>query len=416
MLNITRGSVILFRPLPYHAASLPQPANLAPGITNLSPTAPILPGATLGMLGGGQLGRMFTLAARRMGYRVHVLTPEAQSPAGQVADREVLADYEDLEAVRRFASGVRVVSYEFENVPAACARAASEAAPLRPGPAALEASQDRLTEKRRLAEAGLPVTPFAAVENAADLERAIETVGLPAVLKTRRFGYDGKGQAPIRTAEEANPARAAIDHRPAILERFVPFTAELSVVGARGLDGAFVHYGPMRNEHVDHVLDLSVCPGGFSDRIAREAVELARAVLEKFEVVGVLCVEMFLGENGLIVNELAPRPHNSGHLTIDAHATCQFEQQLRAVCGLPLGATTRPRPAAMVNLLGACWAGGEPDWAAALAVPETHLHLYGKAEPRTQRKMGHLTALADTPEEAIARARAARAQLAPAAR
>jgi len=388
-------------------------------------SAPLLPGSTIGVLGSGQLGRMLGLAAREMGYRVHVLSPGDDTPTGQTADREVVADYLDLDAVREFASRVDVVTFEFENVPTACAEAAAERVPLRPAHRVLHTTQNRLREKRFLAGAGFPVTPFAEVRTLDELVAAAAPdgpVGTPAVLKTAGWGYDGKGQALVRVPEEAAAAWRAVATDDAILEAFVPFEREISVIGARGQDGAFDHWGVIANDHARHILDLSVAPAPVAPEVAREAVEIARGVLEELDVVGVLCVEMFLTGGGrLLVNELAPRPHNSGHLTVDAAVTSQFEQQLRTVCGLPMGSTELVRPAAMANLLGDLWwpgseAGGgegrrEPDWSRALAFPEVKLHLYGKADPRPGRKMGHLTALAGTPERAAEVALAARRAL-----
>lgn len=361
----------------------------------------IPPGATVGVLGSGQLGRMFAIAARRMGYRVHTLSPDDDTPTGQVADREIQAAYDDLDAVRAFARGVAVVTFEFENVSAAAAEAAAEHAPVRPAGAVLHTTQNRLREKGFLRRAGFPVTPFAAVRSPEELARAVAGIGTPAVLKTAGWGYDGKGQAKIATPGEAAAAWSALGTDEAILEAFVDFEREVSVVGARGLDGAFAHFGVIANDHRNHILDVSVAPAPVPPAVARAAVEIARGILEALEVVGVLCVEMFLTrEGGLLVNELAPRPHNSGHLTFDACVTSQFEQQLRAICGLPLGGTGLLRPAAMANLLGDLWQDGEPDWATACRFPEVKLHLYGKAKPRPGRKMGHLTALAADPEEA----------------
>ncbi len=374
--------------------------------------AAVLPGATIGVLGSGQLGRMFAIAARRMGYRVHTLSPDTDTPTGQVADREVTADYDDLDAVRAFARGVDVVTFEFENVPAATAEAAAEAAPVRPGGAVLHTTQNRLREKSFLAGAGFPVTPFAAVRGDGDLAAAIAAIGLPAVLKTAGWGYDGKGQTVIRTAAEAPAAFHSLGTGEAILEAFVDFEREVSVVAARGPHGEAAEFAPIENRHRHHILDLSIAPAELAPALAREAAEIARGILSALDVVGVLCVELFVTRDGrLLVNELAPRPHNSGHLTFDAAVTSQFEQQLRAVCGLPLGAIDLLRPAAMANLLGDLWEGGEPDWAAALAYPEVKLHLYGKAAPRPGRKMGHLTALAADRETAMARALAARRAL-----
>ena len=361
----------------------------------------ILPGATVGVLGSGQLGRMFAIAARRMGYRVHTFSPDYDTPTGQVADREVTAAYDDLDAVRDFARGVSVVTFEFENVPAATAEAAAQHAEVRPAGAVLHTTQNRLREKGFLAKAGFPVPRFAAVCSAEDLKTALAEVGCPAVLKTADWGYDGKGQARIGRPEEAASAWTALGTEEAILEAFVDFEREVSVVAARGLDGSFAAFGLFANDHSNHILDVTVSPAPVPPAVEREAMEIARGILEGLEVVGVLCVEMFLTRDGrLLVNELAPRPHNSGHLTFDACVTSQFEQQLRAICGLPLGSTGLLRPAAMANLLGDLWQDGEPDWAAACRFPEVKLHLYGKAAARPGRKMGHLTALASTPEEA----------------
>ena len=370
---------------------------------------PILPGAAVGVLGSGQLGRMFAIAARQMGYRVHTFSPDTDTPTGQVADLEVTAAYEDLDRVREFARGVKVVTFEFENVPAATAAAAAELAPVRPAGEVLHTTQNRLREKTFLSEHGFPVTPFKAVRSGKDLAAAVKELGLPGVLKTAAFGYDGKGQRKLTSPADADAARAALGRVEWVYEAFVDFEREVSVVAARGAARQFAHWGVIGNEHRNHILDLSVSPAGVTLDVAREAEDIARGILEQLGVVGVLCVEFFVTRSGrLLVNELAPRPHNSGHLTIDASVTSQFEQQLRTVCGLPLGSTSIRRPAAMAQLLGDLWAGGEPDWAAALALPDVKLHLYGKAEPRAGRKMGHLTALADTPADAAALATRAR--------
>jgi 5-(carboxyamino)imidazole ribonucleotide synthase len=369
----------------------------------------ILPGAVIGVLGGGQLGRMFAIAARRMGYRVHTLSPDADTPTGQVADVEVIAPYADLDAVRRFSSGVSVVTFEFENVPSATAEAAAENAPVRPSGSILHITQHRLREKTFLSNNGFPLTPFRRVRALADLEEGLRQFGRPAVLKTADFGYDGKGQALIGEGDDADAAWTSIGRVEAVLEAFVDYECELSVVAARGADGSFAHYGAIENEHRNRILDVSVAPARLPENVAREAARIARGVLDALGVVGVLCVEFFLTRSGkLLINELAPRPHNSGHLTFDAAITSQFEQQLRAVCGLPLGSTELLRPAAMANLLGDLWARGEPDWGAACAFPEVKLHLYGKLAPRPGRKMGHLTAIASGAGEAERVARAAR--------
>ncbi len=394
---------------------------------------PILPPATIGILGSGQLGRMLAQAARQMGYRVHVLSPDSDSPTGQIADKEFTAAYEDLDAVRQFAQGVDVVTYEFENVPAATAAACAEFAPLRPGAQALHVAQNRLREKQFFVAQGLPTAPFAEVGSLDDLLAGLEKIGASAILKTATSGYDGKGQvliangqpadsnlatagrqSPISQPQVANlqslasSAWDAIHHQPAILEGFVEFEREVSVVAARGLDGSFAHYGLIHNDHANHILDVSQAPADVPPDVTREAVRMAQAVLEGLDVVGVLCVEFFLTQDGrLLLNEIAPRPHNSGHLTIEACVTSQFEQQLRAVCGLPLGSTHYLRAAAMANLLGDLWFPKSqfpnpksPDWTAVLTHPHIKLHLYGKAEARLGRKMGHITALADTAAEA----------------
>jgi len=368
----------------------------------------IAPGAAIGVLGSGQLGRMFAIAARRMGYRVHTFSPDRDTPTGQVADVEVRASYDDLDEVRAFAAKVQVVTFEFENVPAATAEAAASQCEVRPRGEVLHTTQNRLREKRFLRKHGIPCARFEEINGRGDLERAF----FPAVLKTAGFGYDGKGQRIVRTAGELEAAWGELGGQACVLEEFVDFEREVSVVAARGVDGAFAHFGVVDNAHRNHILDVTVAPAAVGEDLAREAVEIARTVLEALEVVGVLCVEFFLTREGrLLVNELAPRPHNSGHFTFDACVTSQFEQQLRAVCGLALGSTELLRPAAMANLLGDLWEGGEPDWAAACAYPDVKLHLYGKLEARNGRKMGHLTAMAATGRQAEAIARAARESL-----
>ena len=355
------------------------------------------------MLGSGQLGRMFAIEARRMGYRVHVFSPERDSPTGQVADHETIAAYDDLEAVRAFAQQVDVVTYEFENVPLATAAACAAHVPVHPSPAVLAIAQNRLREKAFMAANGLPVPPFVPVHSAADLHTALAQIGTPAVLKTAESGYDGKGQVKISHVAEATAAWEAIGRQPAILEGFVPFVKELSVVAARGQQGDFAHYGAIENEHRDHILYRSISPARVPYEVAERAIQYAQIVLECLDVVGVLCVEFFLtADNTLLLNEIAPRPHNSGHLTIESHQTNQFEQQVRAVCGLPLGSTAQLRPAAMLNLLGDVWpAHGQPAWVAVHAIPHVKLHLYGKHTARKGRKMGHLTAVGETVEEAV---------------
>lgn len=378
----------------------------------MSVREPILPGATIGVLGSGQLGRMFAIAARRMGYRVHTLSPDSDTPTGQVADHEVEASYDDLDAVREFARRVEVITFEFENVPAATVEAAAQIVPVRPSGIVLHTAQNRLREKTFLEKNGFPVTRFRPVRSLDELRMALVEVGLPAVLKTAGYGYDGKGQSKIESVADIERAWQAVGEQQAILEAFVEFEREVSVVAARGQDGSFAHYGVIENEHRRHILDVSVAPASVSEKIAREAIEIARDILETLDVVGVMCVEFFLTrDERLLVNELAPRPHNSGHFTFDACLTSQFEQQLRAVCLLPLGSTEQLRPAAMANILGDLWEEGEPRWAAACAFPNVKLHLYGKLEARRGRKMGHLTALAADVETARADVLAARCRL-----
>ncbi|HXG87562.1 MAG TPA: 5-(carboxyamino)imidazole ribonucleotide synthase [Vicinamibacterales bacterium] len=369
----------------------------------------VLPGSTIGVLGSGQLGRMLALAARRMGYRIHTFSPGEDTPTGQVADLEITAEFEDLDAIRAFATGVHVVTFEFENVSTEAAAAAAELVPVRPSGAALHITQQRAREKAFLADRGFPTTPCAAVHTLDELAEALGLIGVPAIVKTAAFGYDGKGQHRVNSIEDAERVWGLIGHQEAVVERVVDFSHELSVVAARGLDGAFAHFGAIENVHRHHILDVSISPARVPPAVAHQAIEITQSVMDELAYVGVLCVEFFLTTAGcLLVNEIAPRPHNSGHLTCDSFISSQFEQQVRAVCGLPLGSTAQMRPAAMVNLLGDLWVNGEPDWSGALAIPDVKLHLYGKSDPRRGRKMGHLTALADTADEAIKKAVAAR--------
>ena len=369
------------------------------------------PGAVIGILGGGQLGRMLALAARPLGYRIHVFTPEADSPAGQVADVEVVAPYHDLDRVRDFARGTDVVTFEFENVPSETSRAAAEVTRVRPDGQVLHITQQRLREKTFLRDHGFPVTAFRSVDSLADLRAAVAELGLPAVLKTASFGYDGKGQQLLRPGVDLGEAFRLLGGGQGILEAFVDFTRELSVVAARSVDGSFAAFPVFENVHSHHILDVTSAPAAIPDELQAAAEELARGILESLGVVGLLTVELFLTRDGrLIVNELAPRTHNSGHLTLDACTTSQFEQQVRAICGLPLGDTRLRAPAAMANLLGDVWidAGGTPDWSAALAQPDVHLHLYGKSDPRRGRKMGHLNATGTSVDDALNKVRVAR--------
>lgn len=373
----------------------------------------ILPGATLGVLGGGQLGRMFALAARSMGYRVAVFCPEPDAPAAQIADHVIQAPYDDLDAVHRFAALASVVTFEFENVPALTVEASAEHTPVRPSGELLYAMQDRLREKQALTRLGLPVARHAAIQTAEDLATAFDTVGSPAILKTAAWGYDGKGQRRIASLDELRSAWEDLGQGRAVLEAVVPFDAEVSVVVTRGLDGSIELFPPFLNDHANHILDVTVIPAPISEATAAQAAAIARTLVEGYDVVGVVCVELFLLSDGqLLVNEIAPRPHNSGHLTIDACETSQFEQQVRAICGLPLGSTKPLAPAAsMANLLGDLWSEGEPNWSSALADPALKLHLYGKVEARPGRKMGHLTVTGPNAEAVAATVRAARERL-----
>ena len=369
----------------------------------------IAPGAALGVLGSGQLGRMFTIAARRMGYRVHTFSPEEDTPTGQVADLEVTAEYDDLDALRAFAGQVDVVTFEFENVPADAIDAIEALTPVRPSGAALHTAQQRAREKTFLADHGFPTAPFARAATLDELWEAVARVGTPAIIKTAAFGYDGKGQHRVTTPADVEHIWTAIGHQEAVVEKFVDLQTEISIVAARGLDGSMAEYPPFENRHRNHILDVTTAPAAVTPAIAAQAREITRAILVQLQYVGVLCVEFFVSTDGqLLVNEMAPRPHNSGHLTFDAATTSQFEQQVRAVCGLPLGSTELLRPAAMANVLGDLWAEGEPNWAAACRFPDVKLHLYGKTNPRPGRKMGHLTAMGRTVADAQDRVMAAR--------
>lgn len=351
---------------------------------------PLPPGRRIGILGGGQLGRMTALAAARLGYRCHVLAPEADSPAGEVAAAWTRADYLDDAALHAFAQSVDVVTLEFENVPAAALERLAALVPVRPSPGVLATCQDRLAEKGFLAAQGIATARWAAVHGPSDLAAAVVRTGLPALLKTARLGYDGKGQALVRDLDEAREAWVRLGAVPMILEGFVSFAMEMSVVIARGLDGGCAAYVPVENRHEHHILRTTIAPAALPEAAAEEAVEIARRIASGLDLVGVLGVEMFwTADRRILVNELAPRPHNSGHWTIDACWTSQFEQQVRAVCGLPLGDSGRFCDAVMTNLLG----DEVEAWPTLLAEPGARLHLYGKREARPGRKMGHVTRL-----------------------
>jgi 5-(carboxyamino)imidazole ribonucleotide synthase len=371
-----------------------------------------LPGSTIGVMGGGQLGRMFAIAARRLGYRVHTFSPNEDTPTGQLADQEVAAAYEDEASVRDFARGVDVLTFEFENIPSQTIAWCSEETVVRPAGSVLEICQHRLHEKVFLLNANLPLPRFLHVENEREFRAAVSELGKPCVLKTASFGYDGKGQSKIDRASDLGKIWASMNGQAGVVEAWVPFEKEISVIIARSAVGAMVSFPVCENRHVNHILDLTMVPANISDETTTQARQLAGEIAERLDLVGVLAIEMFVLKDGqILINELAPRPHNSGHFSFDACVTSQFEQQLRAVCGLPLGSAELLRPCAMVNLLGDLWEGGEPNWCAAAAFLHVKLHLYGKAEPRRGRKMGHLVAFGGSTVVAAERAIAARAAL-----
>ncbi len=361
----------------------------------------ILPGATVGVVGGGQLGRMFTLQARTMGYHVVVLDPDPQSPAGAVADRHIRAPYDDEPALAELSASCAAVTTEFENVPAATLQRLARSSLVRPPVEAVAITQDRAAEKSFLQRHGFATAPFRAVENKEELLAALASIPLPALLKTSRLGYDGKGQATVERQEDAGSAFERFGGVPCILEARLDLECELSVIVARGADGDVATFPVAQNRHRDGILETSVVPAGVSDAMAQQARELATRVAHAMAYVGVLGVELFVAGGRLLVNEMAPRPHNSGHYTMDACSADQFEQQLRTLCGLPLARPWLLSPVAMVNLLGDLWAGGEPRWDEALKRSGVRLHLYGKSEARPGRKMGHLNCLAADPEKAL---------------
>lgn len=363
----------------------------------------ILPGNTLGVFGGGQLGRMFCHAAQQLGYQVLVFTDEANSPAAQVAAGCIVGDYRDVEAVEAFAKRIDVATLEFENIPLIAVETAQKFVPVRPGHRVLAVAQNRILEKSSLKDFGFPVTPFHPIRNSNDVRIAAESLGWPMVIKTASGGYDGKGQRKVSTATEAHDALELLGPEPLIAEKWIEYVAEVSVLVARNPSGQVEAYPMFTNSHRNHILDLTtVPPSGDLCKVESKAAGIAKGIAESLMLEGLVCVEMFVDNNGeLMVNELAPRPHNSGHLTIEAFAVSQFEQQVRAICNLPLGDVSTCRPAAMVNLLGDLWNGDQaPDWSGVFKQADAHLHLYGKAEARVGRKMGHLTVLADSPMQA----------------
>lgn len=354
---------------------------------------PFLPGATLGILGGGQLGRMFTLAARTMGYKVMVLDPDGASPAGQLADFHVQADYTDVAALKQLGETCAAITTEFENVPAASLIELARHCRVAPSADAVAIAQDRSYEKTWLARHGFATAPFAIINSEAELAAALARTGTPALLKVARFGYDGKGQARVATLEEACAAFRTFGNQACVLEGFVKLDAEVSVVLARNDAGDSALFPVAENQHTNGILDISIVPARVPDELAAQANDTARAVADQLAYVGIMAVEFFISDGRLLVNEVAPRPHNSGHYTLDACVTDQFEQQVRVLCGLPLGDTRLLSPVAMLNILGDRWHDGGPHWAALLAHPAIKLHLYGKEAARPGRKMGHCTVL-----------------------
>jgi len=376
-----------------------------------------MPGDWLGMMGGGQLGRMFCHAAQSMGYKVAVLDPDEQSPAGSVAELHIRAAYEDQDGLARLAARCKAITTEFENVPAQSLRILAQRSRVCPSGDAVAVVQDRIQEKAFIDKTGVPVAPYAAIHAGADIAAAPDAL-FPGILKAARLGYDGKGQARVQTREQALAAFEDFKQAPCVLEAMLPLASEISIVLARAADGQCVLYPPARNEHRGGILAVSTVDQALvPDALARQAADAAVAIAGALDYVGVLCVEFFILQDGrLVANEIAPRPHNSGHYTMDACVSSQFEQQVRAMAGLPLGSTRCMNPAVMLNILGDVWfdpdsgARREPDWRGVLAVPGARLHLYGKAQARRGRKMGHINVLGATLEEArAAAARAARA-------
>ncbi len=368
------------------------------------------PGSWIGVLGSGQLGRMMAFAAKRMGYKVAVYSPDKESPLGSLADKTWVGSYENESELSKFGISVEVITYEFENVPEKTATLLASLVPVRPGPQVLSVAQNRQREKTFLERSGVPVTRFHAVNQSSDIADAIAKVGFPGVLKTSESGYDGKGQWKVHSEEELKTSfqKASV---PCVYEAWVEFRKEVSAIVARGLDGAKCIWDISENTHTGHILDCTQVPAGLSAEEERLVQEIAFSIADKLDVVGVICIEFFVGTE-VLANEIAPRPHNSGHWTIEGSVTSQFEQQVRAICGLPLGSTKRlAAGVGMANLLGDVWQAGEPRWEKALADGDLHLHLYGKSEPRLGRKMGHLTVFADSSLQAAIRVKQARENL-----
>jgi 5-(carboxyamino)imidazole ribonucleotide synthase len=382
-----------------------------------APPAPaaVPPGAWLGLLGGGQLGRMFCMAAQSLGYKVAVLDPGSESPAGSVADRHIVADYLDAQALATMRELCRGATTEFENVPAAALEFLSRDLRVTPSASSVAIAQDRISEKTFISGHGFPVAPFTILREASDVSR-VDAALLPGIVKSARFGYDGKGQIRVRTHDDVANAFAAMDGKACVLERMIDLDGELSVIVARNDNGDVATWPVAQNHHRNGILDVSIVPARIAAEVAREARAMATALAAALDYRGVLCVELFIARgDGLLVNEIAPRPHNSGHYSIDACVTSQFEQQARVLAALPMGDTRQHTPAVMLNLLGDIWFADadarEPEWTRVLAHPQAKLHLYGKREPRRGRKMGHVTCLGATLDEALATAQAIRREL-----
>ncbi len=365
----------------------------------------ILPPSCIGILGGGQLGRMLALEARRCGYRIAVFTDEKPGcPAGQWADAEFNGPYDDTEMLDRFLNQVDVVTAEFENIPDPCLVHVEQKKPLRPSRRAIWTTQHREREKLFLRDQGIACADFRIVSSYEEFESAVNALGRPSVIKTAAFGYDGKGQKKIESSTDLAAVWADFEGNHAVVEQWVPFVCEISVVGARSMDGRMAVHGVIENIHEHHILDLSIAPARVEPSVREQALELWEAVAEGLDYVGTMAVEMFVTAAGqVLVNEIAPRPHNSGHLTLDACISNQFQQQMRAVCGLPLGDPGQHSPAVMINLLGDLWPAPltSPDWTPVLSHPRAKLHLYGKASARSRRKMGHINVVGETVEEAL---------------
>lgn len=376
----------------------------------------IVPGKTIGIFGGGQLGRMAALEARKMGYHIHIYEPGENSPAAQAADVVVNASFRDEERLAHFLAEIEVATFEFENIPAAFLHKAAELRPVHPSPEVLLICQNREREKLFLKENGFPHATFAVISSAEELKMGIENIGTPCVLKTAAFGYDGKGQVKIDAGDDPGAIWAQFNATRGVLEQWVEYEAELSVICAANAQGETSVFPVSENIHTEHILEYSIVPARLSPQAQEEATQVAREIARSLGVVGLLAVEFFLTADGrILVNELAPRPHNSGHYSFDSCITSQFEQQVRAVCGLPLGSTELLVPTVMCNLLGDLWQRGVPDWNIILKNPNAKLHLYGKENARTGRKMGHFTVVAQEVDDALKEARAAKQLLVEAA-